>query len=123
MKSTQLYERIETTTIEEAAYMSQNVNIAIDPEVQAYLKKKKKNCLVLDISKSGGGCCPTYDVADISYKKPDDLTLYNTFNKDDLEIYISNKVIINAPVLRFSLENIGLIKQIIAKGIYLKSDR
>ncbi len=103
--------------------MSQNVNIAIDPEVQEYLKKKKKNCLVLDILKSGGGCCPTYDVADISHKKPTDLSLYNTFEKEDIEIYISIKAIVSAPVLRFSIEKMGLVKQIVAKGLYLKSDR
>ena len=103
--------------------MSQNVNIAIDPEVQAYLIKKKKNCLVLDILKSGGGCCPTYDVTEISYKKPVDSTLYRSTFIEGVEIFISNKVIINAPVLRFALEKSGLMKQIVAKGIYLKSDR
>lgn len=103
--------------------MSQNMNIVIDPEVKAYLIKKKKNCLVLDILKSGGGCCPTYDVADISHKKPDDLTLYNTYTTDDIEIHISIKAIVSAPVLRFSIEKMGLIKQIVAKGLYLKSDR
>lgn len=103
--------------------MSQNMNIVIDPEVHAYLKKKTKNYLVLDILKSGGGCCPTYDVAEISYKKPEDTTLYRTSSIDGVEVFISNKVIINAPVLRFSLEHLGLMKQIVAKGIYLKSDR
>ena len=52
--------------------MLQNMNITIDPEVKVFLIKKKKKCLVLDISKSGGGCCPTYEVVDISYTKPDD---------------------------------------------------
>lgn len=103
--------------------MSQNLTIAIDPEVQAYLIKKKKICLVLDILKSGGGCCPTYDVTEISYKKPVDATRYRSTFIEGVEIFISNKVIINAPVLRFSLENSGLMKQIVAKGIYLKSDR
>ena len=103
--------------------MSQNMNIAIDPEVQAYLNKKKRKILVLDLLKSGGGCCPTYDVTEISYKKPVDTTLYRSTFIEGVEIFISNKVIINAPVLRFSMENLGLIKQIVARGIYLKSDR
>ena len=51
------------------AFMTQNLNIAIDPEVQAILLKK---------------------------------------------------VIISAPVLRFSVEKMGLIKQIVSKGLSLK---
>jgi hypothetical protein len=101
----------------------QQTNILIDLEVLAFLEKKNKKCLVLDITRSGGGCCPTYEVADISFKKPDDSSLYNTFFKDDIELYITNNAIIIAPVLRFSLERTGLMKQIVAKGIYLKSDQ
>ncbi len=103
--------------------MSLNMTIVIDPEVQVQLKKKKKKSMVLDISKSGGGCCPTYDVVDISFKTPEDVTLYHSIVQDDLEIYISKKATVNAPVLRFSLEKTGLIKQIVARGLLLKSDR
>ena len=86
--------------------MLQNMNITIDPEVKVFLIKKKKKCLVLDISKSGGGCCPTYEVVDISYTKPDDLTVYYTSVVEGIEIYVSIKAIVSAPVLRFSLENL-----------------
>ena len=103
--------------------MSLNITIVIDPKVQAQLKNKKKKCMVLDISKSGGGCCPTYDVADISFKIPEDVTLYHTMVQDDLEIFISKKATVITPVLRFSLEKMGLIKQIVARGLLLKNDR
>lgn len=99
--------------------MTQNTMIAIDSEVQDFLIKKKKKTLVLDISISGGGCCPTYEVADISYKKPENISLYNVSITDDIEVYISKMAIVSAPVLRFSLEN-GFVKQIVAKGLNLK---
>lgn len=103
--------------------MTQSLNIAIDQDVIDYLNKKKKKILVLDISQSGGGCCPTYEVMDITYKKPEDVALYNASTVEEIEIFITKKAIVAAPVLRFSLENSGLIKHIIAKGLHLKSDR
>ncbi len=100
--------------------MTQNLNITIDPEVHAYLNKKKRTILALDLLISGGGCCPTFEVADIAYKKPENEALYNSYNIEEIEIYISKKVIVRAPVLRFSLEKMGMIKQIVPKGLSLK---
>lgn len=100
--------------------MTQSTIIAIDPDVRDFLTKKNKMMLVLDIFKSGGGCCPTYEVADITYKKPEQTMLYNLSIIDDIEVYISKMAIITAPILRFSLENKGFMKQITPKGLNLK---
>lgn len=100
--------------------MTQNTIIAIDSDVHDFLTKKKKKALVLDISKSGGGCCPTYEVADITYKKPENEVLYIVSVIEEIEVYISKIATVTAPVLRFSLENVGFVKQIVVKGISLK---
>lgn len=96
------------------------LEIKITPEVMAYLKKKDKDQFTLDIRTSGGGCCPTIEVAEVIVKAPDNTALYNLYVQDGIHIYISKKARISVPVLKFILKKSFLMTDIQPIGLSLK---
>jgi hypothetical protein len=103
--------------------MYSNFKIIIDDSVLDYLKAKNKRVITLSINKSGGGCCPTFDVVDISLRVPSNIEMYNKYEDGNITIFISKLVIIKAPVLRFSLKKSLFFSNIIAVGLTLKDNQ
>jgi len=100
--------------------MNTNYDIKIDDNVLAYLQKKNKNIITLTVNKSGGGCCPTIEVADIDLKEPLNLVIYNRFEVGDITVFVSKIARVTAPVLRFQLQKTLFISSIVPAGISLK---
>lgn len=97
-----------------------NTIIKLDSDVIDYLEKRNKNTITLIIKISGGGCCPTFESADIELKTPEHLHNYYHIEQDDLHFYIMKTAKISAPVLRFALEKSFLSKTIVPLGLSLK---
>lgn len=100
--------------------MKNSINIKFDENVLSYLEQKKRNTLTLTINISGGGCCPTIEVADIDFSPPEELGDYNKFECDNINVYISKRAKILTPVLRFKLEKNLFFSRIVPIGLSLK---
>lgn len=79
--------------------MDRSFELKIDNAVLDYMRKKRKSNLTLTISSTGGGCCPTFEVSEVSLVKPDQLDEFNIFKQNDVTLYISK----NARVIRSTL--------------------
>lgn len=102
--------------------MSTNYKIKIDEGVLEYLKKKNKSIITLTVNQSGGGCCPTIEVANIELFEPDNSTLYNRFIVDDITIFVSKNARVTTPVLSFTIEKTLFFSNIVPVGITLKTE-
>lgn len=100
--------------------MKNSISIKFDENVVRYLEQKKRNTLTLTINISGGGCCPTIEVADIDFSPPEECDDYNKFNCENINVYISKKAKIITPVLRFKLEKNLFFCRIVPIGLNLK---
>ncbi|WP_414151266.1 hypothetical protein ACIZ62_04055 [Acetobacterium carbinolicum] len=100
--------------------MDKSFKIKIDDTVLAYMSKKKKRDLTLTISSTGGGCCPTFEISEVSLKKPDQSDLFDIFQQNDVTVYISKNVKVIAPTLRFTLKKNLIGATIQAEGLGLK---
>ena len=100
--------------------MNTGYKIKIDDAVLAYLKKKKKNTITLTVNKSGGGCCPTIEVADVDLREPVNTVVYDKFVVGDINIFVSKIARVTAPVLRFSLQKTLFVSSIVPAGLSLK---
>lgn len=96
-------------------------DIKIDDNVVDYMTKKGKHTLTLDINKSGGGCCPTIEVVEISFKEPENLNAYKCYIEKGINVYVSKQARVTSPVLKFILSKTLFSKQIIPIGLTLKS--
>lgn len=96
------------------------MNIKIDESVMAYMAKKGKNTITLNVHKSGGGCCPTFEVAEVEMKAPNNTDDYNHFTQDGIDIYVAKTAKIATPVLKFTLEKSFFSKEIVPVGLMLK---
>ncbi len=94
--------------------------VKVDPEVKAFLSKKNKSCITLEIITSGGGCCPTMELPEISYVSPKEKEKFQYVKVDDLDIYVGNNVRITAPQLKFTLSSMMFLKKIEVAGITYK---
>lgn len=103
--------------------MYTNFKIAIDDNVLEYLKKKNKKVITLTINKSGGGCCPTFEVADVDLSEPSNMLIYNKYNIGDITVFVSKIAKVTAPVLRFSLNRTFFLSSIVPSGISLKEHK
>lgn len=99
--------------------MKQHYEIKLDENLVKYLEKKKKNVITLTIKKNGGGCCPTFESADIDLKKPIDINNYNVFNIENIHIYVCKNAKVTAPVLKFELKKSFLLSHIVPLGLSL----
>jgi len=100
--------------------MKVNYSIKVDEQVIHHMKKKKKTHLTVTVKQSGGGCCPTIEVADVDLAPPSNQDLYNLFHVDDISVYVSKSARVTAPVLRLSLEKSFFINSIVPQGLSLK---
>lgn len=100
--------------------MTTNYQIKIDDSALAYLRKKKKNTVTLNINKSGGGCCPTIEVADIDLTKPENTKLYNAYAVGEITVFVSKIAQVSAPVLRFKLQKTLFFSTLVPVGLRLK---
>ena len=96
------------------------MNIEISRPVMAHMKKKGKNDLTLTIRTSGGGCCPTFEVADVEMRKPEAVDDYNLINFEGVHVYVAKTAKITAPILKFNLEKSFFSKSIVPAGLTLK---
>lgn len=91
--------------------------IKLDKNLLQYLKKKNKKCITLTINKSGGGCCPTFEVIEIISSSPSNTADYSEYNSEGIQLFISNNTRIIASTLRFTLNKTFFIHVIGVEGI------
>lgn len=96
-----------------------NININIEEAVINYLQKKKNDSFTVNIKTSGGGCCPTFEIAEIELGKPKDINIYEIYQSNGITIFMSKKAIIIS-TLSFSLQKNILTNSIIVSGLSLK---
>lgn len=99
------------------------MDIRISSEVAEYLSQKNKRDLTLTVHESGGGCCPTIESLDITLDAPSDSDGYRDFVVDGISVYLSARVRVIAPVLRFKLVKGFMSKEIVVEGLYLKGQK
>lgn len=104
----------------EGGDVSKSYGIKIDQSVLDYMDKKGKDVLTLDIILTGGGCCPTMEISEIEFRKPDKTDLYDVYEQNDITLYISKKAKITAPTLHFILKNKFIGSTIETEGISVK---
>ncbi len=100
--------------------MNMNYEIKIDDTLLAYLKKKNKSIISLTVNTSGGGCCPTIEVADVEIREPSNLNDYNKYEAHGVSVFVSKNARVTAPVLRFQLKKSLFVSNIIPIGLSLK---
>lgn len=96
-----------------------SINISIEEGVLNYIEKKNVDCLSVDITMSGGGCCPTFEMAEINLRRPKDLSKYDAYQSNGINIYVEKKAIINSTLV-FSLQKNFLTSSIIVSGLSLR---
>ncbi len=100
------------------------MEIMIGDAVRNYLKKKETRDLTLSVHKSGGGCCPIFEVAEVTLGEPEKPDWYRTVEKDGINVHIAKNVRAESPVIRFHLQKNLFTKTVIAEGLkLLKRDR
>jgi len=92
-------------------------SIKLENNLLQYLQKKNKKCITLTINKSGGGCCPTFEVIEIVTSLPSNTSDYTEYDSEDIKIFISNNTRILASTLRFTLRKTLFISVIGVEGI------
>lgn len=100
--------------------MDKSFKIKIDDTVLAYMNKKRKRDLTLTISSTGGGCCPTFEIAEVSLTKPDQSDSFDIFQQNGVTVYISKNVKVIAPTLHFTLKKNLIGATIQPEGLSLK---
>ena len=100
--------------------MNKSYKIEIDQPVLDYMKRKRKNVLTLEISSTGGGCCPTFEIAEVNLIIPDKTELFNVYLQNDITLYISKKTKVIAQTLHFTLKKNFFGATILVDGIFLK---
>ena len=100
--------------------MNKSFSIKIDQNVLNYMKKKRKEILTLDIITTGGGCCPTFEIAEVDLLKPKQPELFDDYEQDNITLYISKKAKIPAKTLQFKLEKKLFGATILVEGLSLK---
>lgn len=101
--------------------MDNSFKLKIDDTVLAYMHKKRKSNLTLTISSTGGGCCPTFELSEVSLTKPDQLEVFDIFHQNDITVYISKNARVIASVLHFRLKNNLIGATIQVEGLSLKN--
>lgn len=100
--------------------MKQLYKIEIDQSVLEQAHKKGKKVLTLSISTTGGGCCPTFETAEVNLIKPDDVEQFDIFEQDNMTIYISKRARIIAKTLHFKRKKNLIGATIQVEGLSLK---
>jgi len=100
--------------------MNKSYKIEIDQPVLDYMKRKRKNVLTLEISSTGGGCCPTFEIAEVNLITPDKTELFNVYLQNDITLYISKNAKVIAQTLHFTLKKNLFGATILVDGIFLK---
>lgn len=86
-----------------------------------HMNKKRKSSLTLDINTLGGGCCDTFEALDITFGKPENPDLYHMKSIKEIDIYISRRSRVLAPVLKFDLQKKRFSNKIVVEGIALRN--
>lgn len=100
--------------------MSKSYGIKIDQSVLDYMNGKEKDVLTLDIILTGGGCCPTMEISEIEFRKPDKTNLYDVYQDNNITLYISKKAKVTAPTLHFILKKNFIGSTVEVEGISVK---
>ncbi|KNZ43407.1 hypothetical protein [Acetobacterium bakii] len=100
--------------------MDQSYGIKIDQTVLDYMKGKGKDVLTLDIILTGGGCCPTMEISEIEFRKPEKPDLYDVYEQNDTTLYISKEAKVITPTLHFILKNNFIGSTVEAEGLSVK---
>ncbi len=96
------------------------MNIKISEDVIGFLNKKGKKSITLKVLTSGGGCCPTFEIPEVTTSIPENKGIFNHEYIDGIDVYIGKNVKILARFLTFSLSNTKFPKKIIPNGITYK---
>jgi hypothetical protein len=97
-----------------------NFAIKIDDAVLNWMRKKRKKVLTLLVNTTGGGCCPTFEIAEVDMYKPDHAEEFELFEQNDITLYIGKNARIAAPTLHFKLKKNFIGATIQAEGLSLK---
>ncbi|HEY5556534.1 CC/Se motif family (seleno)protein [Acetobacterium sp.] len=100
--------------------MNKSYKMEIDQPVLDYMKRKRKNVLTLEISSTGGGCCPTFEISEVNLITPDKTELFNVYRQNDITLYISKNAKVIAQTLHFTLKKNLFGTTILVDGIFLK---
>lgn len=100
--------------------MDRSFELKIDNAVLDYMRKKRKSNITLTISSTGGGCCPTFEVSEVSLVKPDQLDAFDIFKQNDVTLYISKNARVIRSTLHFMLKKNLIGATIQVEGLSLK---
>ena len=100
--------------------MNKSFAIKIDQKVLDYMNKKRKSVLTLNISTTGGGCCPTFEISEVTLAKPDHPDLFDIYQQNAVTLYISKKTKVTASMLHFTFKKNLIGATILVEGISLK---
>ncbi|TYC88198.1 hypothetical protein FXB42_00875 [Acetobacterium wieringae] len=100
--------------------MDRSFELKIDNAVLDYMRKKRKSNITLTISSTGGGCCPTFEVSEVSLVKPNRLDEFNIFKQNDVTLYISKNARVIRSTLHFILKKNLIGATIQVEGLSLK---
>jgi hypothetical protein len=95
------------------------MEVMIGDAVRDYMKKKETQDLTLSVHKSGGGCCPTFEVAEVTLGKPEKADWFRTVDESGIHVHIAKNVKAASPVIRFKLQKNLFTKTVIAEGLKL----
>lgn len=96
------------------------MEIKISEQGQDYLNKRGYKIITLEITTSGGGCCPTFESYEISFKPPDGIEHFHVFDVDQIKVYLDKKAKVITPILQFDVEKKLLFSKWIVTGLALK---
>lgn len=94
------------------------MNIEIKNGVKEYLKKNNVKDIYIGMDNRGGCCSGPVFVPVIKLGRPEDISLYETFVKDEITVYVPKKVSNEeAENITIKLRNILGFKSLVVTGI------
>lgn len=102
--------------------MLSQYEVKLSSELIEHLKNKGKHSITLDINILGGGCCATFESEEITLSEPQDESLYDKIEYDSIQVYVSRKARIIAPVLHFRMHSGLLIKKVMVDGLSIRKN-
>lgn len=94
------------------------MTIKIEDTLRDYLNKKQKKTLRLDIKITGGGCCDTFEMAEVETTPPENTGLYHEEHVDDITVYVSKRAKVLSTLV-FKLQKTLFLNTIEVSGLSL----
>ena len=93
------------------------MEIIINKNVEAFLKKKSSNILTLRLVRTGGGWCGSYALPEVGYRVPEVLEHYNLYQIDGISVYVMKNINTYNNKLEFVATKLLFFTTLDVKGI------